>query len=170
MDLHPACAPLATLVGTWTGTGHGEYPTIESFSYNEHVTFGHVGKPFLAYTQRTTHAASGLPLHSEAGYLRCVGEDAVELVLVQPSGIIEMHSGTITVDENETTALNLRLDSVATTATALSVTEVTRAISFTPNNNGTGAAELRYRVAMAAVGRELTHHLAGVLAKNVEAQ
>ena len=80
-------------------TGEGAYPTIRSFSYGETLTFGHVGKPFLALQQRTQERESGLPLHAEAGYLRPQGDGTIELVLSQPSGIVEIHTGTVAETE-----------------------------------------------------------------------
>ena len=152
MELHPDCEPLAFLLGTWKGKGTGEYPTIESFSYDEEVTFGHVGKPFLIYGQKTRHGETGEPLHAEAGYLRAVGANNIELVLVQPSGIIEMHHGVV-----DGTELVLTLGAVHTTATAKSVTDVRRSVVVSDGNL------LNYTIGMAAVGQPLTHHLAGEL-------
>lgn len=153
MELHPDCAPFAFLLGTWRGAGHGEYPTIESFAYLEEVTFAHVGKPFLSYTQKTRNAESGAPLHAEVGYLRAVGGTRCELILVQPSGIIEMHSGQVNGQ-----TLELTLDAVHTTPTAKSVTDVKRAVTVVPASAGEPAS-LSYELSMAAVGLPLTHHL-----------
>ena len=170
MDLHPDCEQLGFLLGVWRGAGEGSYPTIESFGYTEEVTFSHVGKPFLGYTQKTKHAVSGAPLHAEAGYLRAVGAGRVEFVVVQPSGIVELHSGTVdrgtvdrgtvdrgTVDEG---ALVLQLDGVHTTPTAKSVTDVHRQIWVEQH---AGVTTLAYQVSMAAVGEPLTHHLRATL-------
>ena len=121
MKLHALCESVGFLVGTWRGVGSGEYPTISPFRYVEEVTFGHVGKPFLSYTQKTKHADTGEPLHAESGYLRAVGDNRVELVVAQPSGIIELHSGRV---EDQTIALIL--DGVHTTPEAKSVTDVCR--------------------------------------------
>ncbi|MCB0994917.1 MAG: FABP family protein [Acidimicrobiales bacterium] len=149
--LHPDLEPVAHLIGTWSGSGHGSYPTIESFDYLEDVEFSHVGKPFLAYVQRTRDAASGLPLHAESGYLRAVGPGRVELVVAQPSGIVEVHVGTV-----DGAVLSLVTVSVLTTPTAKDCTAVERRLTVHGD-------ELGYELAMAAVGQPMTHHLAATL-------
>lgn len=153
--LHSDIAHLAFLLGEWHGQGEGKYPTIDSFRYNEQVEFRHVGKPFLSYVQRTKHADTGLPLHAESGYLRPVGLDRVEFVVVQPSGIIEMHTGDVDVDGQriELTAIH-----VATTPTAKEVSEVRRVVWVE-------ADSLSYTVDMAAVGQPLQHHLSAALTR-----
>ncbi|MDC3299993.1 FABP family protein [Acidimicrobiales bacterium] len=160
MDLHPDCEQLGFLLGVWRGAGDGSYPTIESFGYTEEVTFSHVGKPFLGYTQKTKHAVSGAPLHAEAGYLRAVGAGRVEFVVVQPSGIVELHSGTVDRGTVDGGALVLQLDGVHTTPTAKSVTDVHRQIWVEQH---AGVTTLAYQVSMAAVGEPLTHHLRATL-------
>lgn len=151
--LHEEIAHLSWLIGTWAGTGDGEYPTIDSFAYNEEITIGHVGKPFLAYSQKTKHAETGLPLHAEAGYFRPVGLSRLELVVAQPSGIVESHEGTV-----DGTSLELTAVTVVTTGTAKDVTEVVRKITVDSE-----AGSLSYTVDMAAVGQPLQHHLAATL-------
>jgi hypothetical protein len=155
VELHPDVAVLAPLLGTWAGTGAGSYPTIEPFRYREEVTFGHAGKPFLAYRQATVRLDTGLPAHAEAGYLRGTGGNRVELVLAHPTGIAELAEGEVTVTE---AGLVLRVASVAVarTATAKEVTRVDRTITVEGD-------VLRYELAMAAVGQQHQHHLAAEL-------
>jgi len=152
--LHPDIAHLAWLLGSWAGGGSGRYPTIDSFDYVEQVEFGHVGKPFLSYVQRTKHAETGLPLHAETGYIRPVGVDRAELVIAQPSGISEVHEGAI-----DAQTASFRSTSVVTTATAKDVAEVHRTITVASDT-------LSYTVDMAAVGLELQHHLAATLERS----
>ncbi len=146
-ELHQVCAPLEFLLGTWQGTGTGVYPTIEDFSYAEEVSFTHVGKPFVAYAQKTKDAVTGLPLHAEAGFLRPQGDGRIELVLAQPSGIAEVLQGTV-----EGRDVRLASTTVVGTASAKSVTATERRFWV-------DGEVLHSSVAMAAVGLELQHHV-----------
>jgi THAP4-like, heme-binding beta-barrel domain len=118
--LHPNAAALAFLLGTWVGEGEGKYPSVSPFSYKEEVNFGHVGKPFLTYSQRTWALEDGRPLHSEVGFWRATPASRVELVLAHPTGVAEVEEGTLTGSSLELTTRSIGLSSTAKQVTALS--------------------------------------------------
>ena len=153
--LHPDLAAVSPLLGTWAGSGEGRYPTIEGFAYDEEVTFGHVGKPFLAYGQRTRAPDDGRPLHAETGYLRLPAPGRIELVLAHPTGITEVEEGTVVVDDGAL-VIEVATSAVARTSTAKDVAALERSIRVEGDR-------LTYEVRMAAVGLPLQHHLAAVL-------
>lgn len=151
-SVHPDLGEIAFLIGTWRGRGRGEYPTIDDFEYEEEARYAPgPDKPFLVYTQRSWNPTTGEPLHSELGYLRPAGAGRVELVIAQPTGIVEIHTGSI-----EATHVHFRAGRVEVTPTAKEVTDVERHLSVE-------GGELRYRLSMAAVGQPLTVHLEAAL-------
>ena len=152
------CEPLRPLLGTWRGSGHGEYPTIDAFDYTEEITFSHVGKPFVSYVQRTALASTGLPAHAESGYLRAVGDDAYEFVISSPTGLIEIDR--VVVTPGSVFSIEATADAVHRTPSAKPVTALVRRIVIERD-------VLRYDVSMAAVGQPLTHHLRAELRRSV---
>jgi len=151
---HPDLASLAFLVGTWRGRGNGRYPTIEPFEYVEEAVFTPgPGKPFIAYRQRTRRAGAGEPLHAESGYIRPGGADGAELVIAQPTGIVEVHTGE--VDSNR---VRFRSSDVRLSATAVEVSRVERCIRVAGDT-------MRYRLWMAAVGQPFQVHLEAELTR-----
>lgn len=153
-ELHPDVAGLAALLGSWSGRGSGDYPTIEPFDYLEDVTIGHLGKPFLTYTQRT-RSPDGKPMHSETGYIRMPGPGRVELVIAQPTGVIEIDEGTLTHD-GAGLVIDVRSTTVGLTTSAKEVVSLTRSIRVLGD-------ELHYTLDMGAVGLPLQHHLTATL-------
>ena len=153
MELHPALAAVAGLLGTWRGEGHGEYPTISSFDYTEEVAFSPAGKPFLQYLQRTWSPA-GVPMHTETGFLRVIEGQRVEFILAQPTGQTELAEGQL---EAATEGLRFRLAArIANSASAKQVDATERDLVLAGD-------VLTTRFAMAAVGQPMTHHLASEL-------
>lgn len=152
--MHPNVARLSFLLGTWRGQGEGEYPTIEPFSYTETVWFepGPPTKPFISYRQATRRrGGEEEPLHAELGYLRSLDDGRIELVIAQPTGIAEVHPGTL-----DGTTLTFSGGSLIRTPSAVEVHTVTRTVEIDGDT-------LHYRVAMEAVGQPLLHHLAATL-------
>ena len=121
------------------------------FAYVEEISFVHVGKPWLLYTQRTRHATEGRPLHAETGYWRPVGDGNVEVVMAYPTGHVEVAAGTVRDHDVEIVTATL-----VATPTAKRIDQLLRRITVDGD-------ELRYTLAMAAVGEPLTPHLEATL-------
>jgi len=149
--LHEDLEPLAFLLGTWRGEGKGAYPTIDPFAYEEEITFTHIGKPWLAYAQRTKHPVKGFPMHAETGYWRPIGADRVEIVLVHPTGISEIQEGSV-----NSSTVDVATTSVTRTSSAKEVTQLERTFRVDGDL-------MRYEVRMAAVGLPLQPHLSAEL-------
>jgi len=152
-ELHPDVAPLSFLLGSWIGEGAGQYATIEDFSYGEEVRISHVGKPFLAYTQRTWSLDDGRPLHAESGFWRLTGRTRVELVIAHPTGVVEVEEG-----ELSGTSIALATTATAKTGSAKDVEQLTREVRVLHD-------ELLYHLQMAAVGQPLQPHLTARLTR-----
>jgi hypothetical protein len=145
--LHPDVAPLGFLLGSWMGEGKGFYPTIAPFEYGEEIRVSHVGKPFLAYTQRTWALDDGRPLHAETGFWRMAGPDRVELVVAHPNGHAEVSEGSL-----RGASLMLSSTAVVATSTAKEVLGIERDLQV-------DGETLTYDLRMAAVGQPLEGHL-----------
>lgn len=150
-ELHKALKPLEWLLGTWTGSGSGRYPTIDSFEYREESRFWHNGRPQLFYLQQTWNPSTDVPMHSETGYFRPTPQGLVELVLAHTFGIVEVSEGLL-----DGHILELSTAHLASTSTAKKVEALTRRYELVDGR-------LHYLIHMRFGDNELQPHLAAEL-------
>ena len=160
MNLHPLISEFEFLIGTWKGPGKGHYPAIDSFRYNETLTFMAIpGKPFLRYEQKTA-GAENQPMHTEAGFFRPIGDGRVEFTLAQPTGQTEVLAGRVESGEDGELAIVMDESTVVNSGTAKQVDATSR--TWVLNADRT---ELITEFGMAAVGQPMQQHLVSELAK-----
>jgi hypothetical protein len=153
-EVHEAVTPIAFLLGKWRGTGTGEYPTIDNFSYEEETEFWHSGRPWVGYVQKTRSRATGMPMHSESGYLRPKRDGSIEAVIAHAFGGVEVLEGRIEGDE-----IHMKSTNYSITSTAKQVDAVERTL----RKDGDG---LTYDIAMAFGGHPMTAHLTATLERH----
>ncbi|GAA3530778.1 FABP family protein [Nocardioides daeguensis] len=150
-NLHPNCAPIAWMLGTWRGNGHGDYPTIESFQFGQELIFAHDGRPFFHYMARSwiidEDKQKVRDAAIETGFIRGVGEGRFEMLLTHNTGIAEIWHG-----EADNGKLEWTTDAVARTETAKEYTAGKRLY-------GNVEGDLLYAFDMAAMGQPLQPHL-----------
>ena len=151
-NIHPNCAPLAWLIGTWAGNGHGEYPGIESFQFGQEVLFQQDGRPFIHYMSRSwivdeqgNHVREAA---QETGFLRPQADGTLEVVLSHNLGYAEIWHGVLHAEQPR---FEIVTDAVARTSTAKEYSAGKRLYGYV---NG----DLMYAFDMAAMGHELQPH------------
>ena len=166
--LHPDLSALAGLIGVWTGSGSGYYPTIRPFQYTETITFTALKPqaPILSYGQSTT--IRGQPAHSESGYWRLAGGGRrVQCCVAQVTGLVEVEEGELSVDGGAA-VVDVRTVSLTRTSSSKAphVREVRRVWRLSEDGG-----RLEYEVFMATDNTpELTSHLKAQFTKQSATQ
>ncbi len=150
-NLHPDCGPIAWLLGTWQGNGHGDYPTIDAFEFGQEIIFAHDGRPFFHYFSRSWIVdAEGNKVRDaalETGFLRARPGGQLELLLSHPTGFAEVWYG-----EADGAKFELVTDAVVRTSTAKEYVGGKRLYGYVEG-------DLLWAFDMAAMGQPLQPHL-----------
>ncbi|MEO7348790.1 MAG: FABP family protein [Terrimesophilobacter sp.] len=188
-------APLAWLLGVWEGTGILNYPVgdeLRSYEFGQRASFSHDGLPHLNYSSYTWLLTANdetfpSPLVTETGYWRLarqatdadpgpgllagIGEPAfataeavetlrntdggfdLEVSLLHPGGVSELYLG-----QTKNARIDLATDAVMRSSNAKAHTASTRMY-------GLVGGELLWAWDIAALGRGLTSHASGKLAR-----
>ena len=155
-DLPEPVRPLASIVSSWEGAGVLGYPTIESAHFGQEIEVTHDGRAFLKWESRAwiLDSATGervRPAAVESGFWRPLPDGEVELLLVHPTGILEMYYGTM-----EPARIQLKTDGVMRSPRAKEYNAATRMYGLVDS-------QLMWAMDMAAVGQELQSHLSATL-------
>ncbi|MBO9055808.1 MULTISPECIES: FABP family protein [Curtobacterium] len=191
--LAPELVPLSWLVGVWEGTGVVEYPVgdddeVRNYEFGQRVSFSHDGLPYLNYSSTTWLLDDDhTPLAAEMGYWRIdrptepgdrgpamlLGEGPtpfstvesvealrnttdgfdVEAAIIHPTGVNELYVGRVLKGR-----IDLSTDAVLRSPNAKDYSAATRLY-------GLVEGKLFWAWDIAALGRELTSHASGQLAK-----
>ncbi|MBF4598802.1 FABP family protein [Curtobacterium sp. VKM Ac-2889] len=191
--LAPELVPLSWLVGVWEGTGVVEYPVgdddeVRNYEFGQRVSFSHDGLPYLNYSSTTWLLDDDhTPLAAEMGYWRIdrptepgdrgpamlLGEGPtpfstvesvealrnttdgfdVEAAIIHPTGVNELYIGRVLKGR-----IDLSTDAVLRSPNAKDYSAATRLY-------GLVEGKLFWAWDIAALGRELTSHASGQLAK-----
>jgi hypothetical protein len=150
-NLHPDCGPIAWMLGTWQGNGHGDYPTIEPFQFGQELIFQQDGRPFFHYLARSwivdDQSSKVREAAQETGFIRARPEGMVEVLLAHMTGFVEVWHG-----EAGAGKLEIVTDAVARTDSAKEYVGGKRLY-------GNVEGDLLYAFDMAAMGQPLQPHL-----------
>jgi THAP4-like, heme-binding beta-barrel domain len=156
-NLHPDCAKLAWLLGTWQGGGEGDFPSTSPFHFGQELIFTHDGRPFFHYMSRSwiLDDAGGKVRDAaiETGFLRGQADGSLELLLAHNTGFVEVYYGRV-----DGAKVELSTDAVVRTATAKEYVAGHRMY-------GLVEGDLWFAYDMAATGHPLQPHLWGKLVR-----
>jgi hypothetical protein len=151
-NIHPQCARLAWILGTWAGNGHGEYEGIEDFEFGQEILFQQDGRPFIHVMSRSWIVdAEGSHVREaaqETGFIRPQEDGTLEVVMTHNTGFVEIWHGELDPDAPR---FEIVTDAVARTASAKEYAGGKRLYGYV---NG----DLLYAFDMAAMGHELQPH------------
>jgi hypothetical protein len=88
-------AVLGCLLGRWDGTGSGEFPTLDSFTYREQLDMNECGGSVVHYVQQTWRLVDGVEVgsHIETGFINVREDNSVEWLNAQGSDRVEVLQG-----------------------------------------------------------------------------
>lgn len=108
---------LGGLLGVWRGSGQGNFPTIDAFTYDEEIVFtSNEVEPLICYEQKTWDTTNRSdhtePLHWEVGFIRSTEDGPIEISNAQNNGRVEVLRGQLSPPAKRSASLLLLLDSV----------------------------------------------------------